>query len=232
MARSKTPGQPAWLTMGEAMAAVRQTGKLPEVAAAILFAALARGTLIGRADHVRMESTDGVTEYHDHVVPAGVLDLGPMPPLGHPFWSRGDVRVCPPPRPDGSEVRMGGETIVLPLGGLLPVYTIRGLRVPQEALDALCRSLAALTRIGRRKGIGGFASEDEPLIREMHELRDRTGRDLGTRSSGGGCPEGTGAKPLRVKGAASGRSIPRSIPRFSLTSVFLQRLHRRGCGGP
>lgn len=165
--------------MGEAMAAVRAAGKQPEEAAAILFAALARGTLIGRADHVRMECTDGVTEYHDHVVPAGVLDLGPMPPLGHPFWSTGDVQVRPAPLPDGSEVRIAGQTIVVPLGGLLPVFTIRGLRVPQEAVDAICRSLGASTKIGRRKGIGGFASEDEPLIREMHELRtERAGTSV------------------------------------------------------
>lgn len=179
MALRGTPGQPAWLTMGKAMAAVRRVGKQPEEAAAILFAALARGTLIGRAHHVRMECTDGVTEYDDHVVPAGVLDLGPMPPLGHPFWSTGDIRVCPPPLPDGGEVRIGGQTIVVPLGGLLPVYVIRGLRVPKEAVQAICRSLTASTKLGRRKGAGGYVSEDEPLVREMHELRtERTGTSV------------------------------------------------------
>jgi hypothetical protein len=126
-----------------------------------------------------MECTDGVTEYHDHVVPAGVLDLGPMPPLGHPFWITGDVRVCPAPLPDGGTVTFAGQTIVVPLGGLLPVYTIRGLRVPQDAVHAICRSLAASSKIGRRKGIGGYASGDEALIREMHELRtERAGTSV------------------------------------------------------
>jgi len=146
-----------------------------------------------------MECTDGVTEYDDYVVPAGVLDLGPMPPLGHPFWSTGDVRVCPPPLPDGGEVWIGGQTILVPLGGLLPVYVIRGLRVPKEAVQAICRSLTASTKLGRRKGTGGYVSEDEPLVREMHELRtERAGTSVHAAAVAVG-PKAAGRSPFESK---------------------------------
>jgi hypothetical protein len=156
--------------MSEAMRAIGDTGKLPEEAAAILFYALARGTLIGRADHLRVEFTDGVTEYRDHVVPAGMLELGPIPPLGHPFWSEGDVRVHPDTLREGSAVYLDGQSFVAPFGGLLPVFTIRGLRVPRDGVLAICRPLMASAHTGRRKGIGGYAKHDEALVREMHRL--------------------------------------------------------------
>lgn len=162
--------QTAWLMMAEAMKAVRNAGKQPEEAAAILFRALGDGTLLGRAKFLRTVYTDGATEHRNCVVPAGILDLGPMPPLGHPFWTKGDIRVTPAPLPDGSVVHIAGQSIPLPLGGLLPVYTIRGLRVPRDGLLAICRSMGGSQRVGRQKGTGGFAKLDEPLIQEMHRL--------------------------------------------------------------
>jgi hypothetical protein len=118
--------------MAQAMATVREVGKHPEEAAATLFRAHGRGTLIGQADHVLVEyPNEGTEEYRDHVVPAGVLDLCPMPPLGHAFWRTGDIQIRPAPLPDGSVVDIARQNIEAPLGALLTVYTIRGFRVPR-----------------------------------------------------------------------------------------------------
>lgn len=108
-----------WLTMAEAMTAIKEGGKHPEEAAAILVRALARGTLLGSAEHILAEYSDGTTqEDRDHVVSAGVLDLNPMPPLGHPFWRTGDVLVRPPALPDCGVVQIAGRTIIAPPGAL------------------------------------------------------------------------------------------------------------------
>lgn len=171
MTKKRMPGQSAWLTMAEAMAALARAGKHPEEASAILLRALALGVLLGRAQHVVTEYTDGTTEYRDHIVPAWVWANCPLPPLGHDFWRIGDLQVRPAPLPDGSTVDIGGQIIAFPLGGLLPITTIRGLKVSGVGVLALCRALGGSKGLGRRRGVGGYAKADEPLVREMHQLR-------------------------------------------------------------
>lgn len=64
---------------------------------------------------------------------------------------------------------IGGHVVDLPLGGYLPAFTIRGLRLSDDAVQALCRSFDGQTSVGRRKGAGGYFKDDAPLVAEMHE---------------------------------------------------------------
>lgn len=202
--------QSAWLTMGEALTSLRKAGRHPEEAAAILFRVLAEGSLLGRAEYILVDSSDGATEYRDHIVPAGVLALGPIPPLGHDFWIKGDVRVCPAPVPDGAVVTIGGRTFDAPLGCLLPIFTIRGLRVPRDGVDAICRSLRPPKNMGRRQGVGGFAKDDQPLIVEMHRLL--------TEGTAGSVHAAAVAVASRAKGGSQVESkVKRLIGRYGTT---------------
>jgi hypothetical protein len=90
------------------------------------------------------------------------------PPLGHLFWLKGDVRVGPQWH-DAGTITIGGRVIDLPLGAFLPAFTIRGLRLSGDAVQALCRSFERQPNVGRRKGVGGYAKDDAPLVAEMRE---------------------------------------------------------------
>jgi hypothetical protein len=184
--------------MDEAMAALDELGVHADKAAVIIFDGLSQGTLPSRADYLRAEYTDETIEYREHNVPAALWQLSPRPPVGHRFWRSGDIMIQPPPLEEGSDIQIGNTTVVLPLGGVLPFFTIRGLKLPREAVLALTRSFRASQRSGRRKGVGGFAKHDEPLVREMHKLL------------AGGNVTSVHAAAVRVAGKAGGVSVEAS----------------------
>jgi hypothetical protein len=169
MAADTGPDRAGWITMAAAMVALREAGKLPEESVRLIFDGLVDGSLLGRADSMDTEYSDGTHDHRvDQYVDTGIWGLVARPPLGHLFWLKGDVRVGPLWH-DAGTISIGGRVINLPLGGLLPAFTIRGLRLSDDAVLALCRSFERQPKIGRRKGAGGYAKDDEPLVAEMRE---------------------------------------------------------------
>lgn len=172
MPRRRASSPSEWVRIAEAVSMVGKLEKRPERVAEILIQALADGSLLARADQIRTEDTDGSEERRNHIVPPHIWSQGPIPPLGHMFWIAGDIRVVPPPVPPGSRVWIEGHPIDAPFGALLPIYTVRGLRVSRAGLFALCRSLGGDPGRGRRPGTGSLAAADEPFLLEMEELID------------------------------------------------------------
>lgn len=161
--------QADWITMAAAMFALREAGKRPEESVRIIFEGLVEGSLLGRADSMETECSDGKRDHRtDQYVDVGIWRLISRPPLGHLFWLTGDVRVNPVWH-DAGTIVIGGRAIHLPLGGLLPAFTIRGLRLPGDAVRAFCRSFERQPNVGRRKGAGGYFKDDAPLVAEMRE---------------------------------------------------------------
>ena len=164
------PEQAAWITIAAAMFALRKVGKLPDESARIVFAGLVEGSLLGRADSMKIEYSDGTRDHRtDQYVDTGLWRLITQPPLGHLFWLKGDVRINPVWHKEG-KITIGGRVIDLPLGGYLPAFTIRGLRLADDAVQAMCRSFERQPKVGRRKGVGGYFKDDAPLVAKMREL--------------------------------------------------------------
>jgi hypothetical protein len=170
MAADAEPDWAGWITMAAAMSALREAGKLPEESIGIIFEGLVDGSLLGRADSMDTEFSDGTDDHRvDQYVDSGIWSLVPRPPpLGHLFWLKGDLRVDSQWH-DAGTISIGGCVIDLPLGAPLPAITIRGLRLSGDAVRALCRSFERQPNVGRRKGVGGYAKDDEPLVAEMRE---------------------------------------------------------------
>jgi hypothetical protein len=187
MSAAEEPLQADWLTMAEAMAAFKLAGKLPEEAAALLHRHLAAGTLLAKADTIRMEYYDGgETTHSEWEVPAALWGYCPLPPLGHRFWIVGDVRFQPPPDMDE-----------LSLDPVLPTVIILGAKVSRDGLSAITRAIGGAKGRGRRRGAGSLAESDEPLVLEMHALVKsrrvpslyQAALDLAKRAKGGGTEE-------------------------------------------
>lgn len=155
--------------MAAAMFALREAGKLPEESVRMIFEGLVEGSLLARADSIETEYSDGTSDRRtDQHVDTGIWRLTTLPPLGHLFWLKGDVRVNPVWHKEGT-IAIGGRVIDLPLGGLLPAFTIRGLRLSGDAVQAMCRSFERQPNLGRRKGVGGYFKDDAPLVAKMCE---------------------------------------------------------------
>jgi hypothetical protein len=149
-----------WMTMGDAMAVLKQAKLLPEEATAFVHRHLAAGALLARADTIRTEYFNGEEITHSQwEVPAAVWGYCRLPPLGHLFWISGDVQFQPPRKMDA-----------LSLSPIPPTITILGARVSAEGLAALVRTIAGARGRGRRKGAGSLAEADGPLVLEMHAL--------------------------------------------------------------
>jgi hypothetical protein len=150
-----------------------KVGLHPEEARATLWRGLRLETFMGRASRIVTAYTDGTTEHLDHMVPCDVWRDCPTPPFGHTFWTAGNIRVPLQPIPDGATAVIGGRVMHLPFGALLPVVTVTGLKIPTLAVIALGGVLARVGGRGRRKGVGGYAKDDGPLIDKMHRLLSR-----------------------------------------------------------
>lgn len=171
MAAQRAAGPPEWITPGEGLGALLKAGRRPDEARVLIFKGLQAGAFVGRAQRIVAEYSDGITTEHlDHEVPSEIWQLCPLPPLGHRFWSVGDIRICPDPLPDGSTISIRGEPRDLPFGYLPPIVTVTGFQIPFLAVVELGGVFDQAVGRGRRQGVGGYAQADAPLIEEMHRL--------------------------------------------------------------
>lgn len=183
--------------MAEALRTVRKVAKPLGEAAAIFVCTLADGSLLGRAEYLRMGDGEGAIEYRKHIVPPSVWTSDLIPPPGHSFWLSGDVRILSKPYPDGARLQIEGIPISIPFGAVTPIITIRGLRVSRDGLVALCRSLSGATGRGRPKGAGSFAEDDDVLMSKMHRLvtdggalsASEAAKEVVSKAAGAGTPE-------------------------------------------
>ena len=153
------------------MVALGQLRKLPEEAASILYQQLIEGLLENRSDSVRMDFMGELpAELVNRPVPAAILSACPIPPLGHSFWTRGDVQFTPESASQafGRLSSTGMED--LSLDPLQPLITITGLKMSGDGLDSLCRAIKGDKGRGRRKGAGSLETMDEPLLQKMRPL--------------------------------------------------------------
>lgn len=76
MAPETGPEQAAWITMAAAMFALRKAGKLAEESTRIVFDGLLEGSLLGRADTMETEYSDGTRDRRlDQQVDTGIWTL-------------------------------------------------------------------------------------------------------------------------------------------------------------
>ncbi|HEX8525785.1 hypothetical protein [Allosphingosinicella sp.] len=174
MTDSHSGGQAAgideWITPGVAIGALLKAGRGPDAARVAVFGGLQAGSFIGRASRITAEyALDKNTEHLDHAVPIDIWQFCPLPPFGHRFWSHGDILISPPPFL-GERITIQGQTYKTPFGHLPPAITILGLRIPVLGVIELGGIFDRPAERGRRKGAGGFAQCDGPLIEEMRQL--------------------------------------------------------------
>jgi hypothetical protein len=183
---NQMPGGAAWLTMAQAKFSLQATGKLPEEAATILMDQLVAGRLSTRAARIRVSlHGEELDNRFDHPVPTPYWSWCPLPPLGHAFWTVGDIQFLAGPPDDEDDLSLTPPS---------PTVRIWGLRLYRDGVLALCRAIRAEQGKGRPKGAGSYAALDAPLLREMRRLRSsgevtsitKAAERVAERAAGGG----------------------------------------------